>query len=88
MQIVKLKVSATLLSLLSALALKHIGDTQIGIRNLDLIMNLGFIFLFGRMSVRGKFIIPSGFSSDLLPKVVCLCNLLSFSVSQPLSLRL
>lgn len=59
-----------------------------GPRNFDVIMNLSFIFLFGRISVRGKFIIPSGFSSDLFPKVLCLCNLLPDYVSHSLSPRL
>lgn len=91
MLMVKLKVSASLLGLLSALALKHTGDAQIGIGTPEFWCNheLGFYFSIWKDKCKRKvYNTVRLLSSDLLPKVLCLCNLLAYYVWHWLSPRL
>lgn len=74
MQMVKLKVSDTLLSLLSTLALKHTrdGERGTGLPHVDVTINFSIIFLFRWIRIRIYFIIPPWFSSNLLTKFMSL----------------
>lgn len=57
---VELKVSDTLLSLLSTLALKHTRDKEreTGLAHFEVIVSFSIIFLFRWIRIRTDFIIP------------------------------